>query len=194
MSTGLSSEINRLKIQTASPTPAPEWSNLSAPKAGVSSHSYNISQRLGSVDMSLDSAASSSDSASRMSVQRGLTPTGATFGAMRTMLDSTAHSVRNASRSPVSTSKPIIDRHGSSGPWVSRSSSVKAPRFGDVSIILFLINNFDCSFRYRARFLAVVQPLSHPLSPLHTSHLMHPQMVRIAQHQHQTMVLFPLRL
>jgi hypothetical protein len=127
-------------LQNSSPTPGPEGYNPSAPRAGVSNQSYNVAQPLGSSDMSLDTAVSSLHGGSRLSVQRGLTPTGATFGAMRTMLDSAFSngSSRSPSKSPksaVSTSKPIIERHASSGAWAGRSGSVKAPRFGDVSHI-----------------------------------------------------------
>jgi hypothetical protein len=135
-STGLSRFMDRVKLQNSSPTPVPEGYNQSAPRAGVSQQSYNVAQPLGSSDMSLDTAVSSLNDGGR---PRGLTPTGATFGAMRTMLDSAmstgSRTPSKSPNSPASTSKPIIERHASSGAWAGRSGSVKAPRFGDVSRI-----------------------------------------------------------
>ncbi len=161
-STGLSMHINNLKLQTASPTPAPEWSNLSAPKAGVSRQSYNVAQPLGSTDMSVDSAV---DGSGRMSVQRGLTPTGATFGAMRTMLDNnSSNGTRNASRSPTSMPRPFNERQASNGSWNPRSGSVKAPRFGDVSYFQFCKFFFANCLCIRYAELAPSEP--HKLPPI----------------------------
>lgn len=136
--------MNRVKLQTPM-SETPSASGGIIPRtAGVSQKTYDVHRSLGSSEtlpfQSGMESSGTSGSNGRASTLSRMTPMGASFGPARRAFDramSITDSVRSASKSPPTLSKPTLDRHVSSAPYagLSGSGSSRKPstRLGDVS-------------------------------------------------------------